>query len=349
MSRTAIAALALVVGLAAGIPLGGRLMSPAATPAAAAPSTTFSAVPDAIGTQDVSGPYEVVEGWPQDLSTLPGHEKWTYGGARGIFAESPNRVFLLGGGELPKIARPQTRLFPEIGPNAQFPLAGLPWRNANTATPPGAGGSGQDPAKGMEIWRGASAPYRELGVDARWEHSIVVVNAEGKIIEEWTQWDKMFKRPHAVYISPYDAEKHVWVVDDHTHAIYKFTNDGKQLVQTIGTPNANAYQRTGTRHRILRRVRSATPAQPDNAAVTRKAARPAPSDMKTPCNGSPNGKISESTIGGIAAVTKPIPRLISMKASTGWRATPRTAEPDAFMIRRSQMEGHLGDLPAIDL
>ena len=29
----------------------------------------------------------------------------------------------------------------------------------------------------------------------------------------------------------------MWVVDDHTHAIYKFTNDGKQLVQTIGTPN----------------------------------------------------------------------------------------------------------------
>jgi DNA-binding beta-propeller fold protein YncE len=47
----------------------------------------------------------------------------------------------------------------------------------------------------------------------------------------------MFKRPHAIYISPYDAQKHVWVVDDHTHAIYKFTNDGKKHVQTIGTPN----------------------------------------------------------------------------------------------------------------
>jgi hypothetical protein len=90
-----------------------------------------------------------------------------------------------------------------------------------------------------KIWRGASPPYRELGTDARWEHSLVVVNAEGRIIEEWTQWDKLFKRPHAVYVSPYDAEKHVWVVDDHSHAIYKFTNDGKQLVQTIGTPNVS--------------------------------------------------------------------------------------------------------------
>jgi hypothetical protein len=60
--------------------------------------------------------------------------------------------------------------------------------------------------------------------------------------------------------------------------------------------------------------------------------------MKTPCNGRPNGKISESTIGGIAAVTKPIPTLISMKASTGWRATPRRADDRAFMTRRSQME-----------
>jgi hypothetical protein len=47
----------------------------------------------------------------------------------------------------------------------------------------------------------------------------------------------MFKRPHAVYISPYDAQKRVWIVDDHTHAIYIFSNDGKQLLQTIGTPN----------------------------------------------------------------------------------------------------------------
>src|SRR5207249_7271145 len=98
-------------------------------------------------------PYEVVQGWPQDLSTLPGHEKWSYGGARGIFAESPNRVYLLGGGELPNIPRRRRNCFP-VGPNVLFPLAGLPWRNANTATPPGAGGSRQDPARGMEFWRG---------------------------------------------------------------------------------------------------------------------------------------------------------------------------------------------------
>jgi sugar lactone lactonase YvrE len=237
MSRTVGLAAALAAGVAIGIFAGSRSAGqPARVDTSAAPAS-FSAVPGAIGAQDVSGPYEVVAGWPKDLSTLPGHERWTYGGARGIFAESPNRVFLLGGGELPNIPRPPQTQLHDLGPNVLFPIAGLPWRNANTATPPGAGGTGQDPAKGMEIWRGSSPPYRELGVDARWEHSLVVVNAAGDIVEEWTQWDKLFKRPHAVYISPYDPQKHVWIVDDHTHAIYKFTNDGKQLVQTIGTPD----------------------------------------------------------------------------------------------------------------
>ena len=76
-----------------------------------------------------------------------------------------------------------------------------------------------------------------MGVDARWEHTIVVLNAAGDIVEGWTQWDKMMRRPHAVYVNPWDAQKHVWIVDDHSHAIFKMTNDGKQIVQTIGTPN----------------------------------------------------------------------------------------------------------------
>jgi DNA-binding beta-propeller fold protein YncE len=235
MNKTGTIVFALAVGAAIGVTGGSRLINLAAEAQTA--TTSFSAVQGAIGEQDISGPYQVQAGWPKDLSTLPGHEKWTYGGARDVFAESPNRVFLLGGGELPKMDRPQARLLTDVGPSAQFPIAGLPWRNANTASPPGAGGSGQDPAKGMELWRGARAPYRELGVDARWHHSIIVVDAQGNITEDWTQWDHLFKRPHGISISPYDPQKHVWIVDDHTHAIYKFSNDGKQLVQTIGTPN----------------------------------------------------------------------------------------------------------------
>ncbi|MEQ1573220.1 MAG: hypothetical protein ABL993_03135 [Vicinamibacterales bacterium] len=227
--------LALVVGLAAGVPLGNRLMPSNEAHDAASPAAAFAAVPGAVGAEDISGPYDAAE-WPRNLSTLPGHEKWTWGAAQGIFAESPNRVYLLARGELPNLPAPATTKLPQLGPSLQFPVGGLPWRSATATALPGAGGTGGDPEKGMELWRGSSPPYRELGVDARWEHCLVVVDAQGNIIEEWTQWDKIFKRPHSVYISPYDPEKHVWVVDDHMHAIYRFTNDGKQLVQTIGTP-----------------------------------------------------------------------------------------------------------------
>src|SRR5215208_7226968 len=148
----------LLAGLLAGIPLGGRFMPVVPSgaegqnrqPAAAAPAIqSYSAVPNAIGAEDVSGPYDVVQGWPKDLASLPGHEKWTWGGARGIFAESPNRVYLLQGGELPNLKRPQTRLLPEIGPNVQFPIGGVPWRNANAAAPPGAGAPEKDRRKEM--------------------------------------------------------------------------------------------------------------------------------------------------------------------------------------------------------
>lgn len=190
----------------------------------------FAAIPGQKGGQDIFGAYDIVKDWPQNISTLPGNEKWTWGAGQSVYAENPNRVFLLFRGELPNIPRPQTKLLPDFGPSIQFPIGRLPFRDATVSALPGAGGSGQDPADGPKLWKG------KVGVDAKWEHCLTVVDANGKIIEQWAQWDKIFKRPHYIVINPYDPEKHVWVVDDHMHAIYKFTHDGKELVQTIGTP-----------------------------------------------------------------------------------------------------------------
>jgi hypothetical protein len=194
------------------------------------PGTGFAAEPGVMGVQDIFGPYDVVPGWPQNISTLPGNEQWTWGAGQSVYAENPNRIFLLFRGELPNIKRPQTKLIPEFGPSLQFPIGRLPWRDATVSALPGAGGSGQDPDDGPRLWRGT------VGVDAKWEHCLTVVDGNGNIVEQWTQWDKIMKRPHYVTINPYDPEKHVWVVDDHMHAIYKFSHDGKTLVQTIGTP-----------------------------------------------------------------------------------------------------------------
>jgi DNA-binding beta-propeller fold protein YncE len=56
------------------------------------------------------------------------------------------------------------------------------------------------------------------------------------MIEDWSQWDKIWGRPHDVEISPYDPEKHIWIVDADNHFVGKFTNDGKKLVMQLGTP-----------------------------------------------------------------------------------------------------------------
>jgi DNA-binding beta-propeller fold protein YncE len=227
MRRYVMLSVAVAVVFAAGF-LAGTQLSP--VQAKDKPGSGFAAAPGEMGVQDIFGPYEVVKDWPMNISTLPGNEKWTWGAGQSVYAESPNRIFLLFRGELPNIPRPQTKLIPEFGPSLQFPIGRLPWRDATVAALPGAGGSGQDPDDGPKLWKGT------VGVDAKWEHCLTVVDASGNIVEQWTQWDKIFKRPHFVAINPYDPEKHVWVVDDHMHAIYKFTHDGKTLVQTIGTP-----------------------------------------------------------------------------------------------------------------
>ena len=89
---------------------------------------------------------------------------------------------------------------------------------------------GRQPARGGSkppTGKSATTDVGQTGAEYRWEHCIIVVNANGDIIEDWTQWDKMLRRPHAVYISPYDPEKRVWIVDDYRHAIFVFSNDGK--------------------------------------------------------------------------------------------------------------------------
>jgi streptogramin lyase len=78
---------------------------------------------------------------------------------------------------------------------------------------------------------------------------LVVVNRNGDIVETVTRWDSILNKPHQVYISPYDPEKHVWIVERGggrgTHMeILKFTNDLTQLVMRLGDhddpPNRDA-------------------------------------------------------------------------------------------------------------
>src|SRR5712671_6840417 len=67
----------------------------------------FAAVQGEKGGQDIFGAYDIVPNWPKPISALPGHEKWTWGAGQSVFAESPNRVFVLQRGELPRLERPK--------------------------------------------------------------------------------------------------------------------------------------------------------------------------------------------------------------------------------------------------
>ena len=70
-----------------------------------------------------------------------------------------------------------------------------------------------------------------------------IVDSTGKVLEIWSQWDYLFQGtngPHKIKISPYDPQRRVWVVGETKHVIYVFSNDGKQLLQTLGVELATA-------------------------------------------------------------------------------------------------------------
>ena len=77
---------------------------------------------------------------------------------------------------------------------------------------------------------------------------LVVVDGSGDIIERWTQWDTVVGFPHHIYISPYDPERHIWVVDRGGtmrtvhEQILKFTNDGGELVMRLRDPSPTQTQ-----------------------------------------------------------------------------------------------------------
>lgn len=142
-------------------------------------------------------PYDVVTGWHVPFAE-PGY---AFGGNSGVFAESPDRIFILQRGE--------TRL-PDPVP-AEF--------------------AGYAGSIGINVLRDT-----ELRV---WQNCIYTLNGDGEIQERWTQWDHLCEGsdgpgPHRIRINPYDPERRVWVVHETFHQIYVFSNDGSEHLMTLG-------------------------------------------------------------------------------------------------------------------
>jgi hypothetical protein len=193
-------AMLLVVALA-----GCSSPSTAGSPETASAPAAAPGPPPEKGGQDMYGPYEVVENWLQPLpDDTHSHDGYTWGSQAAVYAESPDRIWIAQRGELP------------------LPKGAKPWTPYAQIIPsPGA----------------ATGPR-----DMRYRHVIFVVNRDGKMVQSWPQHDQLFDQPkaplgprgpHKIKISPYDPEKHVWVIDDNLHQIFKFTYDGK-LVMTLG-------------------------------------------------------------------------------------------------------------------
>jgi sugar lactone lactonase YvrE len=160
------------------------------------------------GVGEIAGPYQPELKWPQWAYPYP-KAGYIWGSQGGVFAESPDRIYFANRGEL-KLPDKMPPLLPAFGISGEFP--GF-W--------------------GAFGYQAANEPIANMA------NIIVIVDGSGKLVEAWNQWDKLFefgRGPHSIYISPYDPERHVWVVDDFRHAIFKFSHDGKELVQTIGVP-----------------------------------------------------------------------------------------------------------------
>ena len=163
-----------------------------------------------------TGHYRVVEDWPKPLpDDRHSHDGWTWGSMGGVFAETPDRIWLAMRGELP------------------LPDGAEPWTAYGATNLVGNATGNTD---------GLSATCRPTGSrgwERRFEHSIIVLDGEGNMVDEWPQLDELFgqlpcgRGPHQIKISPYDPDKHVWIIDDQLHVIYRFTQDG-ELVHTLG-------------------------------------------------------------------------------------------------------------------
>ena len=145
-------------------------------------------------------PYNVLRGWQKPFAG-PGY---AFGGNSGVFAESPDRIFIAQRGEF-KLPNPL--------PAEYRGFAGSLKMNVLTL-----------------------ADRRE------WRNCLYTLDSTGKVKERWTQWDQLCEGssgpgPHRVRISPYDKQHRVWVINETFHTIYIFSNDGQKLLKTLGEKN----------------------------------------------------------------------------------------------------------------
>ena len=182
----------------------------AAVVAALSMVVTAGSLAQEKGGDDSTGPYDLVAGWPQNYCG-EGHQ---IGSTAGIWAESPDRVFIFARGCLPVLKRE------------------------------GGGGGGGGELVPQRNASGFDLSQKDPARHPRWDHVVHDRRSQRQDdrVVGAAQQDVRPAPPDPG--QPYDPERHVWLVDDGAHAIYKFTRDGKKLVMTIGTPMQSGNDQT---------------------------------------------------------------------------------------------------------
>jgi len=142
-------------------------------------------------------PYSIVRGWHKPFA----EHGWAFGGNSGVFAESPDRIIVAQRGET---------VLPFPIPDDYLGFAGSIGINVLTQT------------------------TRRF-----WNNCFYTLDSNGNVSEMWDQWDHLCEGsdgpgPHRVRISPYDPESRIWVINETFHQIYVFSNDGSELLMTLG-------------------------------------------------------------------------------------------------------------------
>lgn len=162
------------------------------------PATATSAFGQAADSGPTGpSPYDVVTGWHKPFAD----EGFAFGGNSGVFAESADRIFVAQRGE-----------------------ARLPW-----------------PIPEEYLGFAGSLGINVLfETDRRvWRNCLYTLDRDGEVRESWAQWDHLCEDsdgpgPHRIRISPYDPERRVWVINETFHVIHVFSNDGSELLFTLG-------------------------------------------------------------------------------------------------------------------
>jgi hypothetical protein len=171
-------------------------LSLAATATVLLAQTTPGVISGPVG----PSPYDVVRGWHKPNSE-PGY---TFGGSSGVFAESPNRIFLAQRGEYK---------LPDPVPPAFAGFAGSIGVNVLTAT-----------------------------AGRVWKNCLYTLDADGRVKERWTQWDSLCEghrdrdRTGFASVPTIPSTACGWI-NETFNTIYVFSNDGTKLLKTLGEKN----------------------------------------------------------------------------------------------------------------